>query len=213
MTQQNKRLAPTRWYWVRHAPVVGATGELYDTPDEPADMSDTAAFSALAASLPKQAIWVTSDLQRAQQTADSIAAAGNTPGQRHEDPRLAEQHFGDWFGRGSDSDLISKHPGAQHNFWMVDAATRPENGESFLDLMARTAAAIQDHSHAFREQRIVAVSHGGVIRAALAHALGLEPDRALGVMVENLSTTRLDYYPGPGKGGDWRVVFVNKRAR
>ncbi|MEO0413040.1 MAG: histidine phosphatase family protein [Pseudomonadota bacterium] len=213
MTRQNKRLAPTRWYWVRHAPVVGATGELYDTPDEPADVSDTAAFEALAASLPKKALWLTSDLHRARQTADSIAAAGNTPRERLEDERLAEQHFGDWFGRGSDLALLSRHLGSQHNFWMVDAATRPNNGESFLDLMARAAAAIQEHSYTYREQTIVAISHGGVIRAAIAHALGLEPDRALGIMVENLSTTRLDYYPGPGKGGDWRVVFLNKRAR
>ncbi|MEM7569659.1 MAG: histidine phosphatase family protein, partial [Pseudomonadota bacterium] len=201
-----------RWYWVRHAPVMDATGELYDTPDEPADVSNTAAFEALAQALPKEAIWLTSDLQRAHQTADAIAAAGNTPAQRLEDARLAEQHFGDWFGQGGDKSFWKNRPGKAHNFWMVDAQTRPPGGESFLDLQERAVATIEHYNSVYAGHTIVAVSHGGVIRAAVAYALGLEPDKALCLMAENLSTTRLDYWPGPGVGGDWRCVFLNKRA-
>lgn len=212
MTQHEIRPKPTRWYWVRHAPVLGASTELYDTADEPADVSNEEAFKALAKALPKDAIWFTSDLKRTHQTADAILAHGNTASIRLEDARIAEQHFGDWFGRGRDKAYTSKPPSLRHNFWMVDAATRPNNGESFLDLMARAIPAIDAYSAQYRERTIVAVSHGGVIRAAIAHALGLEPDRALAIMVENLSTTRLDYCPGPGKGGDWRLVFTNKRA-
>lgn len=210
-THTQKRAKPTRWYWVRHAPVLGATSELYDTPDEPADVSNTAAFKALAANLPKDALWLTSDLQRAKQTADAIEAQGNAPRARHIDPRLAEQHFGDWFGKGHDATFAQQQGRAKHNFWFIDAATRPPSGESFLDAMARAAHAIDDHSRTYAEKSIVAVSHGGIIRAAIAYALGLDPDKALGISVENLSTTRLDYYPGPGRGGDWRVVFLNAR--
>ncbi|MGD1955361.1 MAG: histidine phosphatase family protein [Sphingomonadales bacterium] len=207
------RPAPTRWYWVRHAPVIDATGELYDTPAEPADVSDSEAFQGLARSLPRDAIWLTSNLQCAHQTANAIAAAGNAPANRMEDSRLAEQHFGDWFGKADEADFKAERKKRSHNFWMVDAATRPPGGESFLDLYARVCAAIDSYSAQFQGQTLVAVSHGGVIRAALAYALGLEADKALSIMVEHLSTTRVDYYPGPGKGGDWRTVFVNKRAR
>lgn len=206
---QPSRAKPTRWYWVRHAPVLGATRELYDTPDEPADVSNAAAFSALAANLPKNAQWITSDLQRAQQTACAIEAAGNTGASRTIDPRIAEQHFGDWFGQ---SHILTNTKGrAAHNFWFVDAATRPPGGESFLDLLARTAQAIDDHSRQHVGKTIVALSHGGNIRAAIAYALGIDPEKALAISVENLSTTRLDYYPGPGRGGDWRLVFTNAR--
>ncbi len=58
---------------------------------------------------------------------------------------------------------------------------------------------------------IVAISHGGAIRAALAYTLEVDPDKALCISVENLSTTRMDHISGPGIGGDWRVVFVNVR--
>ncbi|MEM9878423.1 MAG: histidine phosphatase family protein [Pseudomonadota bacterium] len=214
MTQPNssqKRQRPTRWYWVRHAPVLGATSELYDTPDEPADLSNAAAFAALAANLPANAAWITSDLQRAIQTADTICAAGQTPQTRLMDGRIAEQHFGDWFGQDIKSLSAKRSQQAAHNFWFIDAVTRPTGGESFLDLLARTALAIDDYNARFAGQNIIAISHGGVIRAALTIALGLEPDKALGISVENLSTTRLDYYPGTGRGGDWRTVFMNAR--
>lgn len=208
---QPERAKPTRWYWVRHAPVLGATSELYDTPDEPADVSNTKAFDALAANLPKNALWLTSDLQRAKQTADAIEKAGNTGRDRKVDPRIAEQDFGAWFGRWKDPAFAKAQDRAHHNFWFVDAATRPAGGESFLDILSRTAQAIDAHSRAHAGETIVAVSHGGNIRAAVTYALGLDPDKALGISVENLSTTRLDYYPGPGRGGDWRMVFTNAR--
>ncbi len=64
--------------------------------------------------------------------------------------------------------------------------------------------------HAGRD--IVAVAHGGVIRAAVAIALALDAARAMAVRVDNLSLTRLDLVAGGilrGKGGAWRVAGVN----
>jgi broad specificity phosphatase PhoE len=73
--------------------------------------------------------------------------------------------------------------------------------------------------HAGRD--IVAVAHGGTIRAALALALGLEPERALALSVDNCSLTRLERIAGPvssrppREDGDeaWRVVRVNQPPR
>jgi alpha-ribazole phosphatase len=48
------------------------------------------------------------------------------------------------------------------------------------------------------------VVHSGTIRAALAIALGLEPEQALRFTVEPLSLTRIDRV-----AGGWRVVGVN----
>lgn len=50
----------TRWWWIRHAPVVEQVGRLYGQTDLACDTSDTAALKALAAILPKGALWVTS---------------------------------------------------------------------------------------------------------------------------------------------------------
>ena len=52
---------------------------------------------------------------------------------------------------------------------------------------------------------VVVVSHGGTIRAAVAHALGIGPDNALHLSVYNLSLTRLERHPDA-----WRVVCVNE---
>ena len=63
--------------------------------------------------------------------------------------------------------------------------------------------------HAGRD--IVAVAHGGTIRAALGHALGLTPARALVFETANCALTRLDYIEDAGKAPAWRVVTVNLR--
>ena len=53
-------------------------------------------------------------------------------------------------------------------------------------------------------QDVVVVSHGGAIRAAVAHAAGIGADSALHLSVQNLSLTRLERHPAA-----WRVVCVN----
>ena len=52
---------------------------------------------------------------------------------------------------------------------------------------------------------VVVVSHGGAIRAALAHAIGVTANNALHFSVQNLSLTRLERL-----ATGWRVVCVNE---
>ncbi|MBV9247709.1 MAG: histidine phosphatase family protein, partial [Acetobacteraceae bacterium] len=60
-------------------------------------------------------------------------------------------------------------------------------------------------SEAHPGEDVVAISHGGSIRAAVAHALRIGPDNALHLSVQNLSLTRLERHPE-----GWRVVCVNE---
>ena len=200
----------TRWWWVRHAPVVGHEGRIYGASDVPADVSDGNGFRTLAARLPENAVWVTSHLSRARDTAEAIAAAGLEIGEVSVERDLSEQNFGDWQGRTYaelEADLTVLE---NHKFWIAPARHRPPGGESFVEVFDRVAAVIERLTAAHAGRDIVAVAHGGSIRAALAHALGLDPDRALGFATENLSTTRIDHLSGPGLGGNWRVAFVNR---
>ena len=59
----------TRWWWVRHAPVVGHDGRIYGQSDMPCDCSDADAMKALAGVLPTEAVWITSHLKRTVETA------------------------------------------------------------------------------------------------------------------------------------------------
>jgi broad specificity phosphatase PhoE len=73
------------------------------------------------------------------------------------------------------------------------------------DVIARVGAALERLSVEHRGQDVVIVSHGGAIRAAVAHCLRIGPDNALHLSVQNLSLTRLERHED-----GWRVVCVNE---
>ncbi len=198
----------TRWWWIRHAPVPNHGGRCYGQSDVLADCSDEAAFAALARALPREALWVTSQLTRTQQTAAAIAAAGHPVPEPLVEPELAEQNFGLWQGRRYE-EIDQDLGGAAHKFWIAPARHAPPEGESFVEVIARAGRAIERLTRAHAGRHIVAVAHGGSIRAALQIALEAPPERALAFAIDNLSLTRIDHVEGPGEGGQWRVVSVN----
>jgi len=203
----------TRWWWIRHAPVTGHGGRIYGQEDYPADLSETAPFRALASALPADPVWVTSHLRRTRDTAAAILAAGPCAGTPDclVEPDIAEQHVGAWHGLTYE-ELDDLRGVAGDDFGLWPASERPPEGESFLDVMARVGAAVERLTAAHRGRDIVAVAHGGSIRAALAIALGIEAERVMSFAVDNCSLTRLDHIgDGDGAGGRscWRVVAVN----
>ncbi|MBM3542777.1 MAG: histidine phosphatase family protein [Alphaproteobacteria bacterium] len=200
----------TRWWWVRHAPVADDGGRIYGQLDLVADVSDRAAFQSLAQRLPKDAVWLTSHLSRTRDTAQAIVREGLTAPAFKADAELAEQSFGDW--QGQPRREIYARFSAWPGFWLAPADHAPPGGESFAQMVARVRAAVRGHTSAHAGRDIVAVTHGGTIRAALAVALDLAPAAALGFSVDNLSLTRLDHIATPnGEGaGAWRVVGVNQ---
>lgn len=201
----------TRWWWIRHAPVRVDDGRIYGQRDLPCDCSDTRVFSGLAALLPRQAVWLTSNLARTHQTARAILAAGDFEGapEPKQDQDLAEQHLGDWQGLDRRTFLMDRKQ-EPDSFWYADAEERAPNGESFVDLLTRVHAAIGRANAAHRGGDIVAVAHGGTIRAAIAIALGLPPRGGFAFMIDNCSLTRLDHYQSQ-QGSGWRVTMINHR--
>jgi alpha-ribazole phosphatase len=207
----------TRFWWVRHAPVAH-DGRIYGQQDMPCDCSDDAAFAGLARQLPRDAVWLTSNLRRTHETARAIVRAG-LPGP---DPipgpgalalaDFAEQSFGDWQGLTYE-ELRHSRGGAFHRFWHAPANERAPGGESFVDVMARVSAATYQVLDANRGRDIIAVAHGGTIRAALGLALGLSPEECLAFTMDNCAITRIDHVDGPGMGHPWRVVTVNRPPR
>ena len=211
--------ATTRWWWIRHGPV-DAQGLIYGRTDLPADTTDRATFEALAAQLPLGAVWRVTTLQRTVQTADAIHAARPALTDARPasvEPRFVEQDFGDWQGRRYD-ELSRERGNAWHRFWLAPAHEVPPGGESFAQMIERVAGAIGEHNTRHAACDIVVVAHGGTIRAAVAHALGLDAERALALSIETCSLTRLDHIAGsagshqpqPNPAGVWRVVAINR---
>ncbi|MBT5264864.1 MAG: histidine phosphatase family protein [Rhodospirillaceae bacterium] len=199
----------TSWHFIRHAPVTHLKGTVYGSTDPVADVSDAAAFDALAKALPKEAIWVTSHLQRTHQTANAVHAAGYPTVAYAQDPRLGEQNFGDWHGM-THVDLHASRAPEYHRFWLAPAKETPPGGESFLDVVARVSASMAELTEKHAGQDIICVAHGGTIRAALSIALGIEPEKALAFSTENLSITIMDHIgESDGQPAAWRVRGVN----
>ncbi len=202
----------TRWWWIRHAPVVGHGGRIYGNSEVACDISDVQAFRALSGRLPGGAVWVTSHLGRACETAAALTdGSGAAPGPSIE-PDLAEQSFGDWQGR-TYAELERAGDAVYHKFWLAPAHHTPPGGESFAQVIERVGRVVERLTAAHAGRDIVAVAHGGSIRAALTLALGLAPEAALAFRIQHLSLTRIDHVAGPGPGGNWCVVAVNLPAK
>ena len=201
----------TRWWWVRHAPVVDMAGKLYGAQDVDCDVSDEPAFISLAEKLPEGAIWLTSHLSRTHKTAEAIAAAGLKYPPPVVDENLGEQSFGDWQGLSWD-EMKTRDEQQYQEFWENPAENAPPGGESFAQLIERTRAAIEKYSILYKGRDIICVAHGGTIRAAIAHALELSATSAMAFQVDNLSITRLDQCDDKllqGRGGSWKVACIN----
>lgn len=209
---------PTRWWWVRHAPVPNAERRLYGQDDVSADVSDLGAIRGLAETLPANAVWVASPLKRALQTAAAVTAGlgacGAAPPEPVIEPAIAEQHFGDWQGMSYD-ELRRRLGPAYDSIWQAPGQATPPGGESFEAVIGRVGDAIERLTQAYRGRDIVAFGHGGSIRSALAHALGLDANAALSFRIECLSITRIDHFgvidgkAAPDVVRPWRVSGVN----
>jgi alpha-ribazole phosphatase len=206
--EEQAKAVITRWWWVRHAPVRNDGGNIYGQSDIACDTSDTEVFEAVAKILPREAVWVASNLQRTHQTAEAIWAAGYPkPARMAKEAALAEQHLGAWQGMNRAAFLASRPAGSS---WFADINEPTPGGESFMDLYDRTKGAIDRlmREHAGRD--VIAVAHGGTIKAAVGLALGGLVEKGLTFDIDNVSVTRLDHFASEGNAS-WRLPFVNQQ--
>jgi broad specificity phosphatase PhoE len=199
----------TRFWLIRHALVdPEARKSLYGTQDvaicEETMAAQTEAYAALGRRLPRPATWLVTPLSRTLRTAQAIFDAGYPAAPLTVEPGLIEQSFGVLQGTLG-TRLPERLTLPAHDFWPTSHAERPEDGENFDDVILRVGAVIERLGHAHSGQDIVAVCHGGVIRAAVAHVLRLGGEPALRLSVGNISLTRIER-----RGAAWRVVSVNE---
>jgi len=202
-------MTETRFWLIRHALVEeNARAILYGVMDVPLCettlLEQAPMYRALARRLPRPAAWKITPLSRTRRTAQAIFAAGYPPTELQVEPDLIEQDLGDWQGLPHD-DLPARLALPKHAFWPLAGDEVPPGGESMEAVIARTGAALERLANTNRDRDVVIVSHGGTIRAAVAHALRIEADNALHLSIQNLSLTRLERTPE-----GWRVVCVNE---
>jgi alpha-ribazole phosphatase len=198
----------TRWWWVRHAPVREDGGCIYGQKDLGCDTSDRVVFEAVGKILPRNAVWYASNLKRTHQTAQAIWAAGfPTPADMPHVEAFAEQHLGELQGMNRAAFYASLPVGTH---WLTGIDEPAPGGESFMDLYHRVSGAIERINAEQAGRDIIAVAHGGTIRAAVGLALGGQPDKGLAFDIDNCSVTRLDHLASANYTG-WRLPMVNQQ--
>ena len=203
-----KGVVATRWWWVRHAPVREDNGCIYGQEDLGCDTSDRVVFEAVAKVLPRGAFWVASNLKRTHQTAQAIWATGfPKPAVMPQEAAFAEQNLGEYQGMNRAAFLASQPIGST---WFGQIDQPAPGGESFMDLYNRVRGAIERINAAHTGRDIIAVAHGGTIKAAIGLALGDQPAKGLIFDIDNCSVTRLDHLASSGYSG-WRLPMVNQQ--
>jgi broad specificity phosphatase PhoE len=79
-----------------------------------------------------------------------------------------------------------------------------------MDLYNRTCGAIGRINAEQAGRDVIAVGHGGTIKAAVGLALGGLPETGLAFDIDNVSVTRLDHFASLGKS-TWRLPMVNQQ--
>jgi probable phosphoglycerate mutase len=138
---------------------------------------------------------VSSDLRRGIQTAMPLGAALGLP--VHLDQRLRERSFGVLEGQPT-SALTSSLSGIKDDR-VVDPDCRPPGGESITDLWWRAAAFLS--SLAYGVGDVVAVVHGGSLRALQACSEGTPPNLMTWTAQPNCAIQRLDLQPFDSPAG------------
>jgi len=192
--------ARTEWIWIRHAPVQGQESRYYGHLDVAPEPVDPALAAAIARRLPAVAVWLSSPLTRTRATALALRPSA--------DPipvsDFNDQNYGLWQGRGF-NDVFAANRTLD---WTHPAEILPPEGESFVDVATRVFDGIERLTAHYAGHTIVSVAHANVVRAAIAHALGIDLATALRIEIAPLSITRLGCRIVDG-AAQWSVGCIN----
>ena len=132
-----------------------------------------------------------SDLKRAKNTAQIIARKKNL--KVRENKQLQEIGFGDWEGL-SFVEIKNQYP-AQAASWQQDPIhNSPPAGEKLLDFKARIKNSFAEIINKEQGNKILVVTHGGVIKVYLTEILSLKVEKFWQFQIDNCSLTELKIY-------------------
>lgn len=160
----------------------------------------------LAAEFPAEAL-VSSDLVRAVQTAEPIAAATRLA--MATERGLRERSVGVFDGMRF-ADAQAQYPEIWAKLAARDPDTVPPGGEHIDDVYARVSATIDALVDRHRGQRVICVSHGIAIFHAFSYITGLgspAQQRRVFTLVDNASISVFET-----RGDHWRIKCLNDTA-
>lgn len=131
---------------------------------------------------------LSSPLQRCARFAEELAGQLQLP--LSLEPDLQELHFGAWEGQSAAA-LMESDADDLGRFWADPYGFTPPGGEPVEQFSRRVLGAIERVYRTCAGQRVLLVSHGGVMRLLLARARGLPREQLLNVEVGHGALFRL----------------------
>jgi probable phosphomutase (TIGR03848 family) len=192
----------TVFFLIRHAlhslggeRIAGRTPGVHLSPD---GRVQAAQLAERLADVPLKAIYC-SPLERTRETAQPIADRLGLPVQVCEE--LNELNYGDWSGQKLE-DLRKLEKWQQFNSFR--SGTRVPNGELMLETQARIIREMQCLRERHPDDYVALVSHGDVIKSAVAYCLGVHLDmfQRIEISTASVSVIAMSGY------GPW-VLCVN----
>ncbi|MGU7770956.1 histidine phosphatase family protein [Burkholderia sp. MR1-5-21] len=144
-----------------------------------------------------------SDLMRAQQTAQPAADALGLPLVLHEG--LRERAYGIFQGHDS-GEIEARFPDAYAAWQTRDPGFEPEGGESQRAFYHRVLHALEPIVAAHPGGRIACVAHGGVLDCVYRFANGLDLDAPRNYQLLNTSINVVDYVDGRANVVQWADI-------
>ena len=123
---------------------------------------------------------ISSPLQRCALFARELGAQLNVPVSLDKD--LQELHFGAWEGHSAAA-LMETDAQGLGLFWADPYSFTPPEGEPVSEFSERVLGAVARAHQAYAGERVLLISHGGVMRLLLARARGLPREQLLNVEV------------------------------
>ena len=151
------------------------------------------------AGVPFEAVY-SSDLGRCRHTADIVTDGGEVT----LEPRLREITLGSWEGL-SVEEVQERFPDQWEARGADLAGYRPDDGESFDDLLARALPALEEIADR-HSGPVLVVTHAGVIHALVSMALGLDLQNLFNFAVDYASLSLLER-----RDGSWVLGSLNQQ--
>lgn len=200
-----------RLYLIRHGVTVwNREMRIQGHSDTPLDSEGCAQARRLAARLaasdrPPQAVW-SSDLLRARQTAEAVAAPLGLRVQTT--PLLRETMLGDWEGL-TRADIEARGEAEHLERYRRDPhAHRPPGGETLEAAWERMEQAAHAIRAAHPSGQVAIVGHGGSLRVLICAALGAPITSLRHLWLDNASLSLIEEYGGD-RSGLRRVLLLN----
>ena len=148
----------------------------------------------LAKGLDRADVLYSSDLARARETAEILAATIGL--EVRLDERLRERGFGSWEGLTTE-EIESSFPAEQER-WRAGIGAGADDAEPFEAFAARVDSFVEDVARRHADETVLIVAHGGTIRVVHALATGLDyvRDHRSIPAVANCSSSRYAFREG-----------------